>query len=156
MSERAESTAGLSWAVLRERARREWRAIHEAVHYASNATRCVQYTDFADLRARRGDIRGDLDALRCMQQNGQLVGDAARRYEQLHAEFTTLMRQDGDLGAETAIDGFVAALNALEEQLWALVPAEQLPVGMFTPVNIGTSDRIRLVRRKHRSGELAL
>lgn len=139
-----------------ERARRAWRDIHEAVHYAANATRCVQYTDFADLRARRGDLCGDLDALRCMQQGGKLTGDAARRYEHLHADFTAFMSQDGDPEDEAALDGFVAAVHDLEEQLWAIVPSEQLPVGMFAPVSIGTSDQIRLVRRRHRTGELAL
>lgn len=147
--------AGQSWAAGRERARRAWRDIHEAVHHASDATGCAQYAVFADLRARRGDVLGDLDALQCMQQNGQLTDDAARRYERLHADFTALMRQGDQPEPGAAIEGFIAAVQDLEEQLWALVPAERLPAGMFAPVNVGTSGQVRLVRRLRRTGELA-
>ena len=42
----------------REPLRQAWRDIHEAVYYAANATKCAQYTEVADLRARRGDISG--------------------------------------------------------------------------------------------------
>ena len=140
----------------RERVRQAWRDIHEAVYYAANATRCAQFADFADLRARRGDMGGDLDALRCMQQGGQLVGDAARCYEHLHADFTALMRRGDDAGVDAATEAFTAAVHELEVQLWALVPVEQLPVGMFAPVNVGTSGQLRLVRRYRRAGDFAL
>ena len=63
----------------REPIRQAWRDIHEAVYYAANATRCAQFADFADLRARRSDIEGDLDALRCMRRGGWLAGGQVRR-----------------------------------------------------------------------------
>lgn len=139
----------------RERARQAWRDIHEALYYAADATRCAQYTDFSTLRARRGDICGDLDALRCMEQGGVLPGDAVRRYARQHADFTALMRPVGEVNQEE-IAAFIAVVQELEAQIWLLVPVERLPVGMFASVDIGQSGRLRLVRRSHRAGDLVL
>jgi hypothetical protein len=140
----------------RERARQAWRDIHEALYYAADVTKCAQYADYGTLRARRSDICGDLDALRCMEQGGFMPGEAARRYARLHADFTALMRPgdeaDDNQGAET----FVDAVGELETQIWALVPVERLPVGMFASVDIGQSGRLRLVRRSRRAGDLVL
>lgn len=138
----------------RERIRQAWRDIHEAVYYAANATRCAQYTDYADLRARRGDLSGDLDALRCMQQGGQLTGDEARRYERLHLDFTALMRQEDSVVA-AAVEEFTAEVQALEAVFWALVPVEQLPGGMFAPSGDSTAGQFHLVRRSRRAGDFA-
>ncbi len=136
----------------RERIRQAWRDIHEAVYYAANATRCAQYTDFADLRARRSDLSGDLDALRCMQQGGKLTGDEARRYERLHTAFTILMHEEEDVVAAAA-EEFATAVHDLEAVFWALVPAEQLPGGMFAPSGESTAGQFHLVRRSRRSGD---
>lgn len=136
----------------REPIRQAWRDIHEAVYYAANATKCAQFTEVADLRARRGDISGDLDALRCMQRLGRLVSNEARRYEDLHEHFTVLMRPGADAPADGEVAGFVGAVQELETQLWALVPLEQLPAGMFAPTNDTERGRLRLVRRSRRSG----
>lgn len=138
----------------RERIRQAWRDIHESVYYAANATRCAQFTDFADLRARRGDIDGDLDALRCMQQGGQLTGDEARRYERLHTAFTALMRQEDSVVA-AAVEEFTAEVQALEAVFWALVPVEQLPGGMFAPNGESAPGQFQLVRRSRRAGDFA-
>ena len=136
----------------REPIRQAWRDIHEALYYAANATRCAQFTDFADLHARRSDIEGDLDALRCMQQGGRLTGDQVRRYERLHEGFTTLMRQEIGVLSADAVAGFVLAVQALEEQLWALVPTAHLPAGMFAPSHDAERGRLHLVRRDRRTG----
>lgn len=141
---------------LPERVRRAWRDIHEALYYAAEVTKCAQYADYGPLRARRGDICGDLDALRCMEQGGFLPSDAARRYERLHADFTALMRLGNGAGLETRAEAFVSAAGEMESQLWILVPVEQLPVEMFAPVRVGTTGRIHLVRRSRRSGELVV
>ena len=138
----------------RERIRQAWRDIHESVYYAANATRCAQYTDFADLRARRGDISGDLDTLRCMQQGGQLTGDEARRYERLYEAFTILMREEDSVVTD-AVEEFTAAVHELEAVFWALVPAEQLPGGMFVPSAESTTGQFQLVRRSRRAGDFA-
>lgn len=136
-----------------ERARQAWRDIHEALYHAADATRCAQYADDSSMRARRGDIGGDLGALRCMEQGGFLPGETARHYARLHADFTALMRPaSGADPPETA--AFIAAVQELEAQVWLLVPVERLPVGMFAPVDIGKSGRIRLVRRSRRAGDL--
>jgi hypothetical protein len=139
----------------RARIRQAWRDIHEAVSYAANATRCAQYTDFADHRARRGDLSGDLDALRCMQQGGQLTSDEARRYERLHTAFGILMREEDSVVA-AAVDEFMDAVHALEATFWALVPVEQLPGGMFAPSADGTTGQLRLIRRSRRAGDFVL
>lgn len=141
---------------LTERARRAWRDIHEALYYAADATKCAQYADYGTLRARRGDICGDLDALRCIEQGGLLPGDAARRYERLHADFTALMRLGDDEADNARGEDFIAAVGEMETQLWTLVPVEQLPVEMFAPVRVGTSGRIHLVRRSRRTGDLVM
>jgi hypothetical protein len=136
--------------------RRAWRDIHEALYYAANVTKCAQYEDYGALRARRGDICGDLDALRCMEQGGFLPGDAAKRYERLHADFTALMRLGDDEAVNSRAEGFIAAAGEMETQLWTLVPVEQLPVEMFAPARAGASGRIHLVRRSRRTGDLEL
>jgi hypothetical protein len=141
---------------MRERIRRAWRDIHEALYYAANATRCDQYTDHGTLRARRGDICGDLDALRCMEQGGHLPVDTARRYERMHADFSALMRlRDGD-AVNAEVEEFIAAVGELETQFWTLVPVEQLPVEMFASLRVGASGRIRLVRRSRRAGDFVI
>ena len=139
----------------REPIRQAWRDIHEAVYYAANATRCAQFTDVADLRARRSDISGDLDALRCMQRAGRLTGDQVQRYERLHEGFTALMRPGIDAPATNVVAGFVLAVQELEAQLWALVPTEQLPAGMFTPSHDAERGKLHLVRRSRRAGDFA-
>jgi hypothetical protein len=159
MSERRDDAANpavLPGEGLNERVRRSWRDIHEALYYAADATRCAQYRDCGPLRARRGDICGDLDALRCMEQGGFLPGDAARCYEQLHAAFTALMRLEADEASQASGEAFIAAVGEMETQLWILVPVEQLPVEMFAPVRIDPSGRIHLVRRSRRTGDLVL
>jgi hypothetical protein len=159
MSERRGETTkqeALPGEVLSERVRRSWRDIHEALYYAADATKCAQFEHYGLLPARRGDICGDLDALRCMEQGGFLPGDAARRYERLHADFTALMRLGDGEGIETRAAGFIDAAGEMETQIWALVPVEQLPVEMFAPVRVGTSGRIHLVRRSRRSGDLVM
>jgi hypothetical protein len=140
----------------RERTRQAWRDIHEALYYAADATKCAQYADYGSLRARRGDICGDLDALRCMEQGGFLPGEAARHYARLHADFTVLMRPGDDTGNDPVAEGFMAAVHELEAQIWTLVPVERLPVGMFASVDVGQSGRLRLVRRSRRAGDLVL
>ena len=140
----------------RERARQAWRDIHEALYYAADTTKCAQYADYGTLRARRGDICGDLDALRCMEQGGFLPGEAARRYARLHADFTALMRQGDEAGNDPSTEPFMAEVHELEAQIWALVPVERLPVGMFASIDIGQSGRLRLVRRSRRAGDLVM
>ena len=80
------------------------------------------------------------------------MGDEAHRYVGLHERFSALMRPGGGVPAADAVTGFVVAVQELETQLWALVPIEQLPGGMFAPTHDAERGKLRLVRRSRRSG----
>ncbi len=138
----------------RERVRQVWRDIHEAVYYAANVTGCAQYTDIADLRARRSDLGGDLDALRCIERGGRLVSADVQQYERLHADFTDLMRWAGDEPSPKAVEQFTTEVYGLETRVWAIVPTEHLPSGMIAQVVDDSNGKARTVRRVRRTGKL--
>jgi hypothetical protein len=139
----------------RARVGQAWRAIHAALHHAAEATGCARYAACGTLRARRGDIGGDLDARRCLERGGFLPGAAAVRHARLHAEFAALMRPAGEADRPD-MEAFIAAVQELETHIWALVPVERLPVGMFASVDVGQPGRLRLARRSRRAGDLVL
>ena len=141
---------------VRERLRQAWRDVHEAVYYAANAAGCAQFVQVADHQARRGDAAADIEVLRCIQRLGRLTGDEAQGYRSLHATYTLLMRSVGGALATDEAECFIREAHALEARVWSVVPAEQLPGGMFTTTDDPASGQLRLARRVRRGGELAL